>query len=204
LLVNTPIKSSFLRWPIVLFALPSLFCASTNAQRIGIDLDAHYTAEYSRLASACLNCHWQNGGGLELQLPFTPHLAVTFDATVTQASNVKPLYSLTPAVAYDLQQTTYMGGLYYFPTRPEARLRPFVDLLIGSAYATGALSPGSVSNASAAAFALQPGVGLKIRLNHRLSITPVRADYLLTTYDNPNQSVQGALRWSTGVTFRLR
>jgi hypothetical protein len=186
------------------FVLSFSFCASTNAQRIGIDLDAHYTAEYSRLASACVNCHWQNGGGLELQLPFTPHLAAAFDATVTQASNVKPLYSLTPGVTYDLQQTTYMGGLYYFPTRPEARIRPFVELLMGSAYATGALSPGSVSNASAAAFAFQPGIGLKIRLNHRLSITPVRADYLLTTYDNPNQSVQGALRWSTGVTFRLR
>jgi opacity protein-like surface antigen len=197
-------KAQILRRFVEFLCLPVLCCSSLSGQGPGVDLEVHYTTDYGQIASACVNCKWMNGGGVGVQLLFSRHLAAAFDVTVTQAGNIKPLYSLTPGVSYDLQRTTYLTGLSYFPTRPSSRLRPSANVLMGGAYATGALSPANTSGASAGAFALQTGAGLSIQLTDRLAITPVRVDYLLTTFDNPNQGTQGAVRWSAGATFRLR
>jgi hypothetical protein len=198
---NTPIRSRSL---VLLRLMPLFLRCSMKAQRTGLDLDVHYTTEYFRIANSCVGCQWLNGGGVELRMPLTPHLAATLNATVTQAGNVRALYSLTPGISYDLQQATYLAGLTYYTTRPASRFRPFGDVLVGAAYDTGALSPGNTGSASSGAFAAQFGGGLSIRLISRLTITPVRGDYLLTTFNNSTQNTQGALRWSAGVTFHIR
>ena len=186
------IPRSFLPLSSVL-AIP--FIASAQHTR-PFDLGATYTYTRTNILPGC-SCVSLNGGSAEAQYRFTRHLAALADFSAGQRSGITP-------DGYSLTQFTYTAGLRYFPLRPAARLRPFAEASIGGAHAGGTLSPSrSGVGGSSNAFALQAGGGLQVRVGHRITLQPIQADYLFTTFSNTMNNRQNDLRLSSGILFRL-
>ena len=83
-------------------------------------------------------------------------------------------------------------------------MKPFADLLVGAAHASGSLSPANTGYGGANAFAAQLGGGLGVHLGRRLVFVPLQAEYLLTRFANGGSNQQNQLRFSAGVLVKLR
>lgn len=168
---------------------------SAAQQSHSIDIGANYTYVHTNLLPGC-DCFNTYGGSGEVQFGLSRHLALLGDVTATHQGDItRDHYSLT--------QTTFTAGLRYFPFLPQTRLRPFSDLLLGGAHASGSLAPGNTGEGSSTTFAFQTGGGLQLRLNHRWTFVPVQAEYLLTTFGNGADNHQNDLRLSVGAAFHF-
>jgi peptidoglycan-associated lipoprotein len=106
---------------------------------------------------------------------------------------------------YDLNLSSYTGGVRYTPRLAAMPVQPFGQVLIGLAHSSGSLVQGSgapVANSSAA-FASNLGGGLDLKASHRMWIRLFEADYLLTTFDNGSNNHQNNLRISAGAVIRF-
>jgi hypothetical protein len=165
-------------------------------QSHSIDVGASYTYVHTNLLPGC-DCFNTYGGSGEVQFGLSRHVALLGDVTATHQGNItRDHYSLT--------QTTFSAGLRYFPSLQQTRLRPFGDLLLGGAHASGSLSPGNTGEGNSTTFAFQTGGGLQLGLNRRWTLVPVQAEYLLTTFGNGAENRQNDLRLSAGILFRIR
>jgi outer membrane immunogenic protein len=178
-------------------ALALLTAVPTVAQQEHpISVGANYTYVRTNLLPGC-DCFGMNGGGAQFEYGLRPRLSVIADFTATHHGGITP-------DNYALTQYTFAGGLRYRLLPERARLSPFGEVLLGAAHASGSLSPGNTGYGSSTAFAFQTGGGIGLRLGHRLTIVPVQADYLLTTFSNGASNKENDLRLSAGVLFRLR
>jgi hypothetical protein len=168
--------------------------ASAQTER-SLSVGGGYTFVRTNVLPGC-NCVGLQGGSAELQYHFVPHLAALADVTVAHRSGITP-------DGYSLTQSTYALGLRYWPTQPRARLRPFADLSLGAAHASGNLSPGNVFGGSSTAFAMEAGGGLHISLGRRWILQPIQAEYLLTTFPNNAANRQNDIRLSSGLLLRM-
>lgn len=82
-------------------------------------------------------------------------------------------------------------------------MRPFGDLLLGGAHASGSLAPDRTDLGGANAFSFQTGGGFDIPSGQRWTLVPFRATYLLSTFSNGRDEHQNDLRLSTGIQVRL-
>jgi outer membrane immunogenic protein len=178
-------------------ALALLAAVPTVAQQEHpISVGANYTYVRTNLLPGC-SCFGMNGGGAQFEYGLRPHLSVIADFTATHHGGITP-------DNYALTQFTFAGGLRYRLLPERARINPFGEVLFGGAHASGSLSPSNTGLGSSTRFAFQTGGGVGLRLNHRFTIVPVQADYLLTTFSNGVANRQNDLRLSAGVLFRLR
>lgn len=178
-------------------ALALLTSAPTFAQQDHtMSIGANYTYVRTNLLPGC-NCFGMNGGGAQFEYGLRPHLSAIADFTAAHRGGITP-------DQYSLTQFTFMGGVHYRFMPANARLNPFGEVLVGGAHASGSLSPANTGFGGSTAFAFQTGGGVSLRLNHRLTLVPVQADYLLTTFSNGADNHQNDLRLSTGILFRLR
>jgi outer membrane immunogenic protein len=161
-----------------------------------INVGANYTYVRTNLVPGC-DCFNMNGGGAQFEYGLRPHLSAIGDFAATHQGDITPDH-------YALTQFTFAGGVRYRLLPERARLNPFGDVLLGAAHTTGSLSPGSTGYGTSTAFSFQTGGGIAFRLSHRLTLVPVQADYLLTTFSNGASNKQNDLRLSAGVLFRLR
>jgi opacity protein-like surface antigen len=82
---------------------------------------------------------------------------------------------------------------------------PFAEVLFGAAHAGGGVFTTNSQNA----FAMTVGGGVDYRFSRRLSIRPLKVDYLLTRFNEFNTfnalstQTQNNLRVSTGIVFRF-
>jgi outer membrane protein OmpA-like peptidoglycan-associated protein len=102
---------------------------------------------------------------------------------------------------------TYMGGPRL--SFRYDRVTPFVQVLAGDIYASSIKISGCFGDCtllpSANALALTAGGGLDIRIDHRLALRLVQAEYMMTRFDNLNTGStanQNEMRISTGLVFR--
>jgi len=186
---------------LALFTLifASLIVGSTSALAQNshpILVGADYSYVRTNILPGC-NCVSLNGGGLQFEAGLTSHLAAVADLTVTHRSG-------TTQDNYDLTQTAYTFGARYLPLRGRGRLQPFGEFLLGGAHTSGSLSPDSTGFGGSNAFAFQTGGGVRFPLTSRISIQPVRVDYLFTKFANGADDRQNDLRVSVGVLFRLK
>lgn len=180
-----------------LASLATLVSGGAAAQsRHPIDVGANYSYIRSNVGPDC-GCIALNGGGALFQYGLTRHFAAVADLNVTHASNIDQ-------EGYDLTQTAYTFGARYTPTVPAYPIQPFAEFLAGSAHASGSLSPSKTGLGGANSFALQTGGGLRIVLSSRLSLEPIRADYLMTQFGNNADGRQNDFRISIGAVFRLK
>jgi outer membrane immunogenic protein len=161
-----------------------------------ISLGANYTYVRANVLPGC-DCFNMNGGGAQFEYGLHPRLSLIGDFTATHQGGITP-------DQYALTQFTFTGGLRYRPFAYRTRLSPFGEVLVGAAHTTGSLSPDNTGFGRSTAFAFQTGGGVGFRLTRRLTIVPVQADYLLTTFANGSGNRQNDLRLSAGVLFRLR
>lgn len=181
---------------VVLFSVVSSCCATSAIaqQKHGVSVGVNYTYLRTNLTPNC-NCFGLNGGGAEFQFGLNHRLALLADVSVAHAGDIT-------ANSYDLTQTSYAGGVRYFPGSFR-RLQPFGDVLMGGAHASGALSPGMTGHGGSNAFLFETGGGLGIAVGHRWTIVPVRASYVLTTFSNGYDNHQNDLRLSAGIRMRI-
>jgi outer membrane immunogenic protein len=182
-----------------LLALFGLVISSTSSlaqESHPISVGADYTYLKTNILPGC-NCVSLNGGGLQFEVGLEPHLAAVADVNVAHRSGITQDH-------YDLTQTTYTFGARYFPFRPNARLQPFGEFLVGSAHTSGSLAPNNTGFGGSNAFAFQLGGGVRLPLTRRIFLEPVRVDYLFTNFGNGADGRQNDLRVSAGVLFRLK
>jgi hypothetical protein len=162
-------------------------------------LGADYSWVHTNILPGC-NCVQLNGGGLQMEAGFLPHLAAVADLNIAHASGITP-------DGYTLTQTVYGFGLRYLPLSSHSRFQPFGEGLLGGAYASGSLAPDRTGFGRSTAMAVQAGGGLRIsvgrRLGRRLFVEPIRADYLYTTFGNGAARQQNDTRLSAGILIRL-
>jgi hypothetical protein len=116
------------------------------------------------------------------------------------------------------QHVPVLTGIHTFTYGPRFSYRRnhtvvFAHILVGGAHFNGSIQQpaaftangglgtlASDSSFSATAFAVEPGAGVQLSLNSRVSIRPVQVDYLMTRF---YQRRQDSLRFSAGVVFNL-
>jgi hypothetical protein len=184
----------------IIIAFPMRAAAQTSQPENAVLFGADYSWIHTNILPGC-NCVGLNGGGLQLEGRFLPHLAGLADLNIAHAANITPDH-------YALTQTTYTFGLRYLPLSPHARYQLFGEALVGAVYASGALSPARTGYGQATALAVQGGGGLRIPLGHRylggrMFVEPVRADYLYTAFHNGADNRQNDIRVSAGILVRL-
>jgi outer membrane immunogenic protein len=106
---------------------------------------------------------------------------------------------------FDLALISYAGGIRYSPMRTRGFLHPFGQVLAGGAHASGSLveTPASVATNHGAAFAGIAGGGVDLRLNKRVSVRVIEADYLVTTFKNAVNDHQNNLRLGGGLVLHF-
>jgi peptidoglycan-associated lipoprotein len=159
--------------------------------------------EYSFLRSNAppgeCGCFNLNGGSANFAWPLkTSGFELVGEITADHSGQIN-------AAGDGLTVSAYTGGARYLvkvkhKPGPYA-LQPFVETLVGVAHASGSLAA-ATSNAGAA-FAANLGGGLDLRVNRSLSIRMLKADYLLTTFDNGGNNHQNNLRLGAGVVLRF-
>jgi hypothetical protein len=181
---------------LALFATVVAAASASAQQPHPLSLGANYTYVRTNVLPGS-SCYSLNGGGVQAQIGWTTHLSGIADITVTHKGGITP-------DGYSLTQLTYTGGARYSPQVTASPVKLFGEIKVGGTNAFGTLSPsrsgiGGRSNA----FAFEPGGGLQVRLGSRLSLIPVQADYLLTTFNNGDNNRQNDLRLSSGLLIRI-
>jgi opacity protein-like surface antigen len=188
-----------LRVVVSLLSFASLFALTTQAQeeRKTIDVFAGYS--YVRANPATVsNDHFSLNGG-------TASVAYNFNNWLSGVADFGG-YHTTNGLASGLDGTlsTYLFGprVSY---RHFGRVTPFAEVLFGDAHAGGGVFTTNSQNA----FAMTVGGGVDYRFSRRLSIRPLKVDYLLTRFNEFNSfnslstQTQNNLRVSTGIVFRF-
>jgi len=184
-------------WKLGALAVVAMSAAVAAAQNDhAVSVGADYTYVRTNVLPGC-SCFSLSGGSAQIQVNLAPHLAGIGDVTLTHKAGIT-------ADNYTLTQLTYTGGVRVRPFAPHARLRPFAEIMLGGASSFGTLSPASSGVGGASnAFAFESGGGIELRLSPRISLLPVEADYLMTTFSNTANNRQNDLRLSAGFVIRL-
>ena len=91
---------------------------------------------------------------------------------------------------------SYLGGPRF--TLRRGRVTPFVHTLFG-----GVFSKDGINNGYASVFGMAIGGGADVRVNRRVSVRPLQAEYFLMKFPDGENNRQNGFRYSTGVVFRL-
>ena len=178
-----------------LLALTTTLASAQSSHSLAIG--ANYTYVRTNILPGC-ECFSLNGGGAQVQLGMTSRISLLADVTLTHAGGITP-------DGYDLGQVSYTFGPRIWVRSPGARLRPFGEIKVGAAHDFGTLSPSRTGvGGGSNAFAFETGGGVEVRLGRRVSLVPVEANYLLTTFHNGFGDRQNDLRLSGGVLFRIK
>jgi outer membrane immunogenic protein len=196
--VTTHSKFALKLAALVVSALPMTgFGASpAGTQGASPELALTYSYIHSNALPAGSTSINLNGGSATFALPLGSHnLSLAGDVTAAHGGGIT-------AKGYSLTLTSYTAGVRYSPMVLQW-LHPYGQALFGVAHASGSLVQAQafpVPNAGAS-FALNLGGGLTIRTHSRLSIRPIEADYLLTTFNNGANNHQNNLRIGSGLVF---
>jgi hypothetical protein len=165
-----------------------------------VELDVHYVYDRSTVTAVTSS---QNGGDIDVATGLTQHLAAVGEFSFVQTQSAQLRYFYVKPY-YSLEQMTYTAGLRYHPGPDRARMQPFLEAEAGGGYDLGDLAPSkNIAGASSNAFALLAGGGVAVRMGERLMLTPIRVDYLMTTFDNNQNNRQDHLRLAAGISVRL-
>lgn len=131
-----------------------------------------------------------NGGGVQLEYNATDRLGLVGDFAGYAVSNASN--GALAAVA-----ATYMfGPRLNFRRR---RINPFAQALFGGIFGTHGI--GNASNQNR--FAMTAGGGIDFKLSAHLSLRPVQAEYVMTTFPDGLNNRQNNFRYGAGVVLRL-
>jgi outer membrane immunogenic protein len=161
------------------------------------ELAVEYNYVHSNAPPGECGCINLNGGSANFAWPLHHwQLSLVGDVGAVHAGSITNQ-------GYDLTLSTYTAGLRYSPRLRRWHLRPWAQLLIGGAHASGSLVEGSGSSTGGGAFASLVGGGVDVRMSPRFSIRAFEAEYLVTTFNNGGNDHQNNLRIGAGVVFHF-
>ncbi len=141
-----------------------------------------------------------NGGNAQFLYNFRPFFGLVADFGGYHSGNLGPLGLDTTLVNFQFGPR--------FSWHKRRTVSPYVQALFGGAYASStrnlALDP--PISGSESGLAVLVGVGVDIRLAHRISLRPAEVDYWLTRLRDPfasNAQTQNNLRYSAGISFKF-
>jgi outer membrane immunogenic protein len=183
-----------LRFVVSLLAVLFFFGGAVYAQeRPTFDVFAGYSYVRERPSSGTANDFSLNGGSASFAYNFNNWLSGVGDVGAYHNGNIL-------GTKTDGTLTTYLFGprVSY---RHFGKVTPFGEVLFGGAHAAANLLQGDSRNA----FAMTVGAGVDYRVNKRLSIRPLKVDYLLTRFSEPGIGTrsQNNVRASAGVVFHF-
>jgi outer membrane protein OmpA-like peptidoglycan-associated protein len=160
-----------------------------------------------------------NGGSTSLAYNLNRHLGLVADFAgfrVTSLEFTSPGAGFSPSRVVDAKSnvfTVMFGPRLSF--RDHDRLTPFLQVLAGVAHADDVTLDGCTAPIYACTpilketvFAMTAGGGLDYRMNHRIALRILQAEFLLSRFKDP-ASLTGATGWqsnvrlSTGLVFRF-
>jgi len=166
------------------------------------DLSLSYDYLRSNAPPDGCGCFSLNGGNAALALHLRrSSFAVVADLGVAHSGSAASI----DTTRYSLTLSTFTAGLRYQPRFRGGSLQPFVEVLAGLVHSSGTLVEGqdNVASNAGAAFAGLAGGGLDLRINRRLSLRLIEANYLATKIDNGVNDHQNNLRLNTGIVFHF-
>jgi outer membrane immunogenic protein len=141
-------------------------------------------------------CFSMNGGAATLGFDLSENWVAVGEFAAQHASNVD-------GSGLNLTLTSYLAGPRY-QIRSSNRVRPFAQILLGMAHASGSYAPGTIGYPGAPnAFAMTAGGGLDVFVTEKVGLRLPQVDYYLTNFDNAVNKHQNNLRVSAGITFRF-
>jgi peptidoglycan-associated lipoprotein len=181
-------------------------CLSARAQDAGSsgtssrpELALDYRYLHSNAPPGGCGCFNMNGGSATFAWPLgNGRFALAGDVTVAQSGAITN-------TGYGLTLSTFTAGVRYSPRVGHTPLKPFAEVLVGAAHATGSLvqSQNSAASNAGAAFAANAGGGLDLHLSRHFALRLIQAGYLVTTFDNGVNDHQNNLRLGAGVVIRF-
>jgi opacity protein-like surface antigen len=157
---------------------------------------------------------WLNGGSASIAFNFNRYLGLVAD--FGGLDDTQLLFSGTganPSTTADSSGTvfTYLFGPR-LSFRGHDRLTPFGQVLFGGIHASqatlssGCTGVGCTLLPSESKFAMTAGGGLDVKVNHRLAIRIIQAEYLMTNFEDRTtgaSATQNDMRLSSGIVFRF-
>lgn len=177
--------------PLLLIgALPAFGQTSAGEASPGLDVSVGYTLARSNVSSGC-GCFWLNGATAAASFGLKKNFNAVADFAVLRNGNVQ-------SSGLSLLLFSYLFGPR-FTYRNESRLTPFAQALVGGAHASGSGYSGAGVPPSALAGAV--GGGLNLRIDSRVEVRLIEAEYFLTHFQNGVNSREATVRISFGVVF---
>jgi outer membrane immunogenic protein len=191
-LVSLKTATQYLLTLAVMASVPSAALAQTGALEAGVD----YNYVRTNAPTGDCGCFSLQGGNGWASFNFTRHLAIVGEVAAQHASDIS-------GSGADLTLTSYLFGPRYTLIHA-GRFKPFAQLLLGGAHASGSLAPGNSGlSGSANSFALVAGGGLDVGLTRHIALRLFEADYYLTRFDNGTNDHQNNLRIAAGLLLRF-
>jgi peptidoglycan-associated lipoprotein len=187
--------SKLLRSALTFAAGVGLLLSNASGQTAArMQLGVNYDYVGANAPPSGCGCFSLNGGSAWFGYNFDHGLALVAEVSGSHAANINGTTS-------DLTLTSYLFGPRY-SKRVRNRLRPFAEILLGGAHASGALTPSpSGVTSSANSFAMALGGGIDIPLTRRLDLRPLQTDYYLTRFPNGVNDHQNNFRLGVGMIF---
>lgn len=158
-----------------------------------------YTYLRSNAPPGNCGCFNMNGGSVGFAWPLgSGKFSVVADATVDEGATISK-------ENLNLVLQTYTGGIRFRPHLHSSPLKPFGQVMVGVAHASGSLVDSqlyTVPNAGAA-FAASVGGGIDLRASRRISVRLFEGDYLVTTFQNGDNDHQNNIRVSSGLVLHF-
>lgn len=169
--------------------------------------------------SSNVNSHSLNGGGGSITFNINDYVGIKADLQGTGSNSTEfhiPASLNFPTGAFG----TVQGNLFTYMIGPQVKVRthkfqPYGHVLLGGAHTNvysqafstfcrPTLGACSFSKGpTAEAFALEPGIGFDIPVNHMIQIRPAEVNYLMTRFSNPftGANNQHNFVYSAGIVF---
>jgi len=156
---------------------------------------------------------WLNGGSTSIAYNFNRYLGVVGDLGGFDDSKFQTTGGANPPSAVNASGSafTYLFGPR-ISFRSQSRVTPFAQVLLGDIHASavtlasGCTVAGCTPLPAESAFAMTAGGGLDLRINHRLALRMIQAEYLMTNFENRDTGLGGSqndMRLSAGLVLRL-
>lgn len=178
-------------WAAALILCTTLPAAGQESSRF--EVSAGYTLVHSNAPPGGCGCFLMNGASAGAAFNLSSRFGAVADITFVYNGNVD-------SSGQSLLLTSYMFGPRY-TWRNESRFSPFGEVMFGGAHASGLGYSGATGPASA--FAAAGGGGVDLKINPRVALRLVEADYYFTHFQNAINSRESNIRLTFGFVFRF-
>lgn len=198
--MNFPTQLRRLCLLVSLAASPFLKAQALPDQRYGLEagqtpameIGFQYQATHANAPPTDCGCFWMQGGGLQLNFAVHPRWSIAVDLDGANAARIN-------GTDERLSLFNYVAGPRY-SYRTHSRFTPYAQALAGG---SEVFSNYVVYGSGRNVFAAETGGGLEYRMNRRLAIIPIEADWVFSRALNGVNTRQNNTRLGAGIAVRM-